>query len=262
MADISPTRPSLDLAGRVVIVTGGATGIGKVYSQRLAEAGARVVIADIVDEANRALADELAAAGHEVLAQTTDVADPGQTEAMAKAAADAWGRIDGLVNNASLMAVLGRKPWHEIPPDEWDRVMQVNTKGVFLCCRAVYPYMKSQGGGKIVNISSQRIFEGGRWRLHYSASKGAVWVLTRALAREVGQDNICVNAVAPGFTQSETQLASTSNQYAVARQALDKCLDRPQIPDDLVGTVMFLLSDASNYITGQTINVDGGTSMH
>jgi 3-oxoacyl-[acyl-carrier protein] reductase len=122
--------------------------------------------------------------------------------------------------------------------------------------------MKQQGGGKIVNISSQRIFAGGRWRLHYSASKGAVWVLTRALAREVGEDNICVNAVAPGVTASETQVASTSNQYTAARQALDKCLDRPQIPDDLVGTVMFLLSDASNFITGQTINVDGGTSMH
>jgi 3-oxoacyl-[acyl-carrier protein] reductase len=262
MVDISPTRPNIDLTDRVVIVTGGATGIGKVYSQRLAEAGARVVIADIVDDANQEVAAQLTKAGYQALAQTTDITDPQQTEAMAKAAIDKWGRIDGLINNASLMAVLGRKPWHEIPPEEWDRVMQVNTKGVFLCCRAVYPTMKQQGGGKIVNISSQRIFAGGRWRLHYSASKGAVWVLTRALAREVGEDNICVNAVAPGFTASETQVASTSNQYTAARQALDKCLDRPQIPDDLVGTVMFLLSDASNFITGQTINVDGGTSMH
>ncbi|MGE0650667.1 MAG: SDR family NAD(P)-dependent oxidoreductase, partial [Alphaproteobacteria bacterium] len=179
MAEISPTRPSLDLTDRVVIVTGGATGIGKVYSTRLAEAGARVVIADIVDEANQALARELTGRGLQALAKTTDVADPKMTEALAKATADKWGRIDGLVNNASLMAVLGRKPWTEIPPDEWDRVMQVNTKGPFLCALAVYPYMKEQGGGKIVNIASSRVWEGGKWRLHYSASKGAVLVFTR-----------------------------------------------------------------------------------
>ena len=262
MAEISPTRPSLDLTDRVIIITGGATGIGKVYATRLAEAGAKVVLADIVDEANQQLAEELTAAGHRVIARTTDVADQAKTEAMAQAAMDQWGRIDGLVNNASLMSVLGRKPWHEIPADEWDRVMQVNTKGVFLCCRAVYPHMKAQGAGKIVNIASSRIFNGGKWRLHYSASKGAVWVLTRALARELGEDNICVNAVAPGFTLSETQIATSSNEHMAARQQSDKCFQRDQIPDDLVGAVMFLLSDASNFITGQTINVDGGGSMH
>lgn len=262
MAEISPTRPSLDVTDRVVIVTGGATGIGKIYATRLAEAGARVVLADIVDDANRQLADELTAAGHQALAQTTDVSDQAQTEALAQATLDKWGRIDGLVNNASLMAVLGRKPWFEIPADEWDRVMQVNTKGVFLCCLAVYPHMKAQGGGKIVNIASSRVFEGGKWRLHYSASKGAVWLLTRALAREVGEDNICVNAVAPGFTLSETQVATSTNEHMANREQSDKCFNRDQIPDDLVGAVMFLLSDASNYITGQTINVDGGRSMH
>jgi len=262
MAEISPTRPSLDLTDRVIIVTGGATGIGKVYSTRLAEAGARVVIADIVDEANYALAKELTGRGLQALAKTTDVADPKLTEALAKATADKWGRIDGLVNNASLMAVLGRKPWTEIPPDEWDRVMQVNTKGPFLCALAVYPYMKAQGGGKIVNIASSRVWEGGKWRLHYSASKGAVLVFTRALAREIGGDNICVNSISPGFTLSETQVATSTNQHMAMRQESDKCFNRDQIPDDLVGALMFLLSDASNYITGQCINVDGGRSMH
>ncbi|MQA64767.1 MAG: SDR family oxidoreductase [Alphaproteobacteria bacterium] len=262
MAEISRTRPSLDLTDRVVIVTGGATGIGKVYSTRLAEAGARVVIADIVDEANHALAKELTGRGLQALAGTTDVADPKMTEALAKATVDKWGRIDGLVNNASLMAVLGRKPWTEIPPDEWDRVMQVNTKGPFLCALAVYPYMKEQGGGKIVNIASSRVWEGGKWRLHYSASKGAVLVFTRALAREIGADNICVNSISPGFTLSETQVATSTNQHMALRQESDKCFNRDQIPDDLVGALMFLLSDASNYITGQCINVDGGRSMH
>ena len=262
MAAISPTRANLDLNGRVVIVTGGATGIGKVYSTRLAEAGARVVIADIVDDANHKLADELVSAGHLALAKTTDVADPAQVEAMVQAAVDTWGRVDGLINNASLMSVLGRKPWYEIPPEEWDRVMQVNTKGVFLGCRAVYPHMKRQGGGKIVNITSSRVMFGGKGRLHYSASKGAVWVLTRALAREVGDDNICVNAVAPGFTLSETQIANSSNAHIANRQDVDKCLKRDQVPDDLVGAVTFLLSDASNYMTGQMIVVDGGFMMH
>ena len=262
MNEISPTRPSLDMTDRVIIITGGATGIGKVYSQRLAEAGAKVVIADIVDEANHALADEINAAGGQALAQTTDVADEAKTKAMAQATMDKWGRIDGLINNASLMSVLGRKPWHEIAADEWDRVMQVNTKGVFLCCLAVYPHMKKQGGGKIVNISSSRVFDGGMWRLHYSASKGAGVVLTRALAREVGEDNICVNSVSPGFTLSETQVANSSNEHMSKRADSTKCFNRDQLPDDLVGAVMFLLSDASNYITGQTINVDGGRSMH
>ena len=142
MAQISPTRPTMDLAGRVIVVTGGATGIGMVYSRRLAEAGAHVVLADIVADANDRLAADLRAAGHRAVARTTDVSDPEQTQRMAEAAVAEWGRIDGLVNNASLMSALGRKPWHEIPPEEWDRVMQVNTKGVFLCCRAVYPYMK------------------------------------------------------------------------------------------------------------------------
>ena len=262
MATISPTRASLDLTDRVVIVTGGATGIGKIYSTRLAEAGAKVVIADIVDEANHKLARELTDQGLQALAKTTDVANQKMTEDLAKATVDKWGRIDGLVNNASLMAVLGRKPWTEIPADEWDRVMQVNTKGPFLCALAVHPYMKKQGGGKIVNIASSRVWEGGKWRLHYSASKGAVLVFTRALAREIGEDNICVNSISPGFTLSETQVATSSNQHMAQRQESDKCFNRDQIPDDLVGALMFLLSDASNYITGQCINVDGGRSMH
>lgn len=262
MAEISPTRPSLDLTDRVVIVTGGAKGIGKVYSQRLVEAGARVVIADIDKAANDELAQAIVKAGGEAISAPTDVASPESTQAMAKAAIDKWGRIDGLVNNASLMSVLARRSWMEIPVDEWDRVMAVNLRGIFLCCRAVYPHMKANGGGKIVNISSNRVWDGTPNRLHYTTSKAGVIGLTRALAREVGEDNITVNAITPGFTQSETQLASSSNAYVGNKTALNKALNRAQMPDDLVGAVMFLLSDASNFITGQTINVDGGQMMH
>ncbi|MFN4283762.1 MAG: SDR family NAD(P)-dependent oxidoreductase [Alphaproteobacteria bacterium] len=261
MADISPSKPSLDLAGRVVIVTGGAKGIGKVYSEELAKVGARVVVADIDQAANDETAAAIRAAGGAAISQPTDISSPDSTKAMAAAAVAEWGRIDGLVNNASLMSVLGRKPWYEIPVEEWDRVMTVNLRGLFLSCLAVHPQMKAQGSGKIVNIASNRVWDGTPNRLHYTTSKAGVVGFTRALAREVGGDNITVNAVSPGLTLSETQLATTSNAYAGA--ALDtKSLKRPQVPADLVGAVMFLLSDASNFMTGQTMNVDGGQMMH
>jgi 3-oxoacyl-[acyl-carrier protein] reductase len=262
MADISPTRPSLDLADRVVIVTGGAKGIGKIYSQRLMAAGARVVVADIDKQANDELTNAIVKDGGEAISQPTDVSSQDSTTAMAKAAVEKWGRIDGLVNNASLMSVLARRSWFEIPVEEWDRVMAVNLRGIFLCCRAVYPQMKAQGRGSIVNISSNRVWDGTPNRLHYTTSKAGVIGLTRALAREVGDDNIRVNAITPGFTQSETQLASSSNAYVGNKTALNKALNRAQMPDDLVGAMMFLLSDASNFITGQTLNVDGGQMMH
>ena len=262
MVENFDARTLASVDGRVVIVTGGGKGIGKVYCRRLAEAGARVVIADIDAEANEATAAEIHAAGGEAVPVATDVADEAATERMAQTAIETFGRIDGLVNNASLMSVLPRRPWHEIPVDEWDRVMQVNLRGIFLGCRAVFPQMKSQGRGKIVNISSSRFWEGTPNRLHYSTSKAGVIGLTRSLARELGEHNITVNAITPGFTLSDTQVAS-SGGYS-RRNALDeqRTIKRDQYPDDLVGPVMFLLSDASDYITGQTINVDGGRNMH
>ena len=252
----------LSIRGRVVIVTGGGKGIGRVYCERLAEAGAKLVVADIDGAANEAVAAAILAKGGEAVPVATDVSEESATKARAAAAIEAFGRIDGLVNNASLMSVLPRRPWHEIPLEEWDRVMAVNLRGIFLCCLAVVPHMKAQGKGKIVNISSGRFWTGTPNRLHYSTSKAGVIGLTRSLAREVGADNICVNAVTPGFTLSDTQVAS-SGDYA-RRNAPDesRALKRQQFPEDLVGAVMFLLSDGSDFITGQTINVDGGQAMH
>ncbi len=247
--------------GKVVIVTGGGTGIGKVYSQRLAESGAKVVLADIAGEAGEAVAAGIREQGGEAIAIRTDVIDPDAVQALVDQTIAKWGRIDGLINNASLMSVLPRGDWFRIPIDEWDRVMAVNLKGIFLCCRAVYPHMKAQGGGRIVNISSSRIWGGNPNRLHYTTSKAGVVGLTRALAREVGDDKIGVNAITPGFTESETQMASSSSNYVTGRDQ-GRCFKRPQFPDDLVGAVMFLISDASSFITGQTINVDGGQAMH
>jgi 3-oxoacyl-[acyl-carrier protein] reductase len=255
------TNERFDLADRVVVITGGGKGIGKVYAREFARAGARVVAADIDGAAADTVAKEIAVQGGEALALTTDIADPPSTEAMAAAAIDRFGTIDVLVNNASLMSVLARRSWLEIPVEEWDRVMAVNLRGMFLSCRAVFPAMKAQGRGKIVNISSSRVWDGTPNRLHYTTSKAGVIGFTRALAREVGEFGITVNAVTPGMTQSETQVASSSGNYLATRIA-GRAIERAQYPEDLVGAVMFLASPASDFMTGQTINVDGGKAMH
>lgn len=250
-----------DLDGRVVIVTGGGKGIGKIYVQEFARAGARVIAADIDGDAAAAVAAGMQKEGLEALGLATDIADEARTHELAKAALDRFGRIDVLINNASLMSVLERRSWLEIPVEEWDRVMAVNLRGMFLCCRAVHPAMKAQKRGKIVNISSGRVWEGTPNRLHYTTSKAGVIGLTRALAREVGQDGITVNAVSPGNTLSDTQVASSSGNY-LATRIEGRAIQRNQYPEDLVGAVMFLSSAASDFMTGQTINVDGGRNMH
>ena len=263
------TNPLFDLTGRTVIVTGGGTGIGKIYSKALAVAGANVVIADIAGKEGEAVAEEINNndGGRErgkAIAVTTDISDGPQTLEMAAAAIEAFGVIDVLVNNASLMSILERRPWYEIEVEEWDRVMAVNLRGMFLCCRAVYPHMKKEGRGKIINISSSRFWSGAPNRLHYSTSKAGVIGLTRSLASELGDDNIAVNAITPGFTESETQLATSTTQYlqSQTQRYQARIFKRAEQPEDLVGTVMFLASDASSFITGQTLNVDGGENFH
>jgi 3-oxoacyl-[acyl-carrier protein] reductase len=250
-----------DVTGRTVIITGGGKGIGKVYSQEFAKAGARVVAADIDGAAATAVAEALAAQRLEAVAVTVDISSEESTKAMAQAALDRFGAIDVLINNASLMSVLPRGSWLDIPVEEWDRVMAVNLRGMFLSCRAVFPSMKARGRGKIVNISSSRVWEGTPNRLHYTTSKAGVIGFTRALAREVGGFGITVNAVTPGLTSSETQVQSSSGNH-LAAGAAGRAIERVQVPSDLVGTVMFLSSSASDFMTGQTINVDGGKAMH
>jgi 3-oxoacyl-[acyl-carrier protein] reductase len=252
----TPYTP-FDMRGLVVMVTGGAAGLGRAYCEALARLGASVVCSDLD-------ADTLCGQGHQVLGAACDVAEAASVRRTVEAAIGRFGRIDALVNNAALMSTLPRGPWHGITEADWDRVMAVNTRGLFLCCREVYPHMKAQGGGKIVNISSNRVFDGTPNRLHYTTSKAGVIGFTRALAREVGDDNICVNAITPGFTASDTQLSSTDAAYAARMEALNarKALKRTQVPSDLIGTLVFLLSPASDFITGQTLNVDGGFVMH
>ncbi len=250
-----------DFSGRSVVITGGGKGIGKVYAEEFAKAGARIVAADIDVEAAKNVAATLNAAGFEAVGIGVDVASEEATKAMAQATVDHFGTIDVLINNASLMSVLPRRSWLEIPVEEWDQVMAVNLRGMFLACRAAFPAMKKQRRGKIVNISSSRIWEGLPNRLHYTTSKAGVIGFTRALAREVGEFGITVNALTPGLTQSETQVASSSGNY-LASGVAGRAIERVQVPADLVGAVMFLSSAASDFMTGQTINVDGGKAMH
>ncbi|MCC6887820.1 MAG: SDR family oxidoreductase [Hyphomicrobiales bacterium] len=254
-------NPRFDLTGRSIIVTGGGNGLGKVYAEEFARVGARVVAADIDAAAAKSVAAALAAEGLQALGLGTDVADPAAVDAMAQAALDRFGAIDVLINNAALMSVLPRRSWLDIPIEEWDRVMAVNLRGTFLCCRAVFPAMQAARRGKIVNISSSRVFEGTPNRLHYTTSKAGVIGFTRALAREVGGFGITVNAVAPGLTASDTQVQSTSDNYLAALSS-GRAINRRQVPEDLVGAVMFLASPASDFMTGQTLLVDGGKTMN
>jgi len=249
-------------SGKVAIVTGSATGLGASCAIDLAERGWNVVInyTKSKKEADETY-EAVKAKGVEAILVQADMGQDADCKKLAAETLKKWGRIDGLVNNAALMSVLARRPWHEIDVDEWDRVMAVNLRGVFLCSRAVYPHMKKQRAGKIVNISSGRVFEGTPFRLHYTTTKAGIIGMTRAMARELGPDGIAVNALSPGLTLSKTQMASSDPKY-LAAAAEGRAFKRAQVPDDLLGTLVYLLSDASNFLTGQTINVDGGRAMH
>ncbi|UCB48002.1 MAG: 3-oxoacyl-ACP reductase FabG [Deltaproteobacteria bacterium] len=251
----------MKLKDRVAIVTGGAQGIGKAYALKLAQEGAKVVIADILDA--EAVKQEIESKGGEAMALHTDVTDEKSTEEMAQESIEHFRRIDILVNNAAVFASLETKPFFQISAQEWDKVLRVNLKGVFLCCKAVYPQMKNQGKGKIINIASGVFFKGLPLFLHYVASKGGVIALTRALAREVGNDGICVNAIAPGYTLTEVMVDESIHDEAFVNAVVgSRCFKRHERPEDLTGTLVFLASDESDFITGQTIVVDGGATMH
>ena len=181
---------------------------------------------------------------------------------MAAATLKAYGHIDVLVNNAGLYSALKKKNFMEIDPDEWDRVMAVNLKGLFLCVKAVYPAMQQQGKGKIINISSGTALSGSPFFLHYVSSKAGVIGFTRALAREVGGDNICVNSIMPGLTISGSNQEGVMTAEQLADRRKRRCFQRDQYPQDLVGTVIFLASNDSDFMTGQSIGVDGGMNMH
>jgi len=250
------------LKNKVAIVTGGGVGIGRAYCLGLAKEGASVVAADIQEAEAKKVEGEIRRDGGEAFAVAVDVTSLEKTRAMAEAALRKYGRIDILVNNAALYSAIKKKPFSEIGEEEWDRVMAVNVKGLFLCAQAVYPAMKQQNKGKIINISSGTALGGTPFFLHYVTSKAGVIGFTRALARELGSDNICVNAITPGLTISGPQQEGVLTPEQLQDRRKRRSFQRDQKPDDLVGTVVFLASDDSDFITGQTINVDGGANMY
>ena len=252
---------SLRLQGRVAIVTGAAQGIGARYAGALAAEGAALVCADVIDA--EPVAAQIRAAGGRALALRADVSSAESVRQMAAASVEAFGRIDVLVNNAGLFANLAMKPFEQIEAAEWDRVMAVNVRGPFECAKAVLPQMRAQGYGKIVNIASATVFKGSPMLLHYVTSKGAVVAMTRSLARELGDAGIRVNTLAPGLTASENTLANPAWQGAVgANNIASRAIKREVTPEDLCGTLVYLASAESDFVTGQVIVVDGGSVMH
>lgn len=249
------------LTGKVAIVTGAATGIGLAIAQRLATDGACVVLADIDDAQTAATA--LCQSGAQATALITDVSDEASVRSMVEHTIAAYGRIDMLVNNAAIASSITLRPFEQITVAEWRRMQDVNAMGPFLCTRAVAPCMRSQKAGRIVNITSGTAFKGAPFMLDYVASKGALMTMTRSLARELGPDFITVNAVSPGYTLSEGNLANKEflDSYRGAAIAT-RALPRDAWPIDIVGAVAFLVSDDAAFISGQILAVDGGSVYH
>jgi 3-oxoacyl-[acyl-carrier protein] reductase len=250
------------LAGRVAIITGAGHGIGKAYAWRFAQEGARVVIAELDGTAAENVARELCQAGHMAMAIPCDVSNEQQMLDLAQKTVEQFGRIDILVNNASIFVTvpMSRLPFDQIDPDEWDRLMRVNLKGMWLACRAVVPQMRKQQYGKIINIGSGTAFHGRGGRIHYTTSKAGVLGFTRTLARELGKDGITVNCVAPGSTLSEEAADKGVVEYR-EKAAGSRVLGRVQRPSDIVGTAAFFASPDSDFITGQSLLVNGGDHM-
>ncbi|MFK5980676.1 MAG: glucose 1-dehydrogenase [Rhizobiaceae bacterium] len=248
----------MNLEKKVAIVTGGASGIGLAFTRALVGAGYSVVIADThdADKSAKMLGDE----GFDVAGVDADVTSVDDTNKMVAHAVDKFGGLDLLVNNAGIFTSLTLKPFDQIDPAEWMKVMEVNTLGPFLCARAALPALRERGGGRIVNIASTSQLKGAPYMLHYTSSKGAVISFTRSLARELGNENITVNAIAPGFTLSDGVLATGMEEKMgeVVRRT-SRSIQRDQVPDDLIGALLFFASDASSFITGQTLAVDGGS---
>lgn len=248
------------LEGRVAVVTGAGKGLGRAFCIRLAQEGAHIVAVTRADtEGLEHTAREVRSVGADVLVSKVDVSNEEDTLRMAEEVLDRFHRIDVLVNNAAYYYGVTRQGFTDVGVAEWDRMMAVNVKGPWLCTRAVFPSMKGLGKGKIINLGSEVFFTGSHGFVHYVASKGGVIGLTRALAIELGPYGICVNAVAPGYTDTEASRSIADvTKYDTSRTPLRR-LERPE---DVVGIVAFLASDESDFITGQTVLVDGGRAMH
>jgi 3-oxoacyl-[acyl-carrier protein] reductase len=251
------------LQNKVIVITGAAHGIGKAYARRFAEEGARVVVADIDSQGGQAVAKALTDSGFSAWARTSDVRSYLSVEGLMHETADKFGRIDVLLNNAAIYVTqkLWKGPVEDLDLAEWNRVIEVNLKGVFLCSKAAIPIMKQQRSGKIINIASGTFFSGSGNMPHYTSAKGGVIGLTRVMARQLGEWGINVNCMTPGSTMSED---SVTEEVLKRREgSMDKrAFRRVETPADIVGTALFLASSDSDFITGQLLVVEGGGIMH
>jgi len=251
----------MQLNDKTVVVTGGARGLGRAYCESLAAEGANVVAADIRD--TQATVDSVTSAGGSAIGVDLDVAQMDSCEAMAQAAVESFGGIDSLINNAALYGDISGGRFDQIPDEQWNKVMNVNIKGIWQCCKACVPHIRTAGGGTIVNISSLAATYGMPYALDYAMSKAAVIGMTRSLARELGRDWIRVNSVAPSavLTEGTEDYMGEKQEKALEVIAGNQSLRANLEPKDMVGTILFLVSDASRFIIGQTIMVDGGTTL-
>ena len=244
------------LDGKTAVITGAGRGIGAVMANRIAEEGANVVVTDVLDTADTVAA--IKNAGGNAIGLNVNVTSDGDLAAMVEATVKEFGSLDILVNNASIFAALQPKPFMQIDNDEFDKVMTVNARGVHQATKAVVPTMIEAGGGKIVNIASGTFYYGPPGLSHYTASKGAVIALTRGYARELGDKNIQINAIAPGLTESESIQGHSGFDPARAPTVASRSIKREMVPEDLLGSLIFLITPDSDFMTGQTLNVDGG----
>jgi 3-oxoacyl-[acyl-carrier protein] reductase len=250
------------LKDKVAVITGAGRGIGKAFALRFAEEGAKIFIPDISLERAEAAAKEIKAKGGEAAAMLTDISKEGDTQKMAEKVVQLYGQVDILINNAAIWYGLNITPWDQWKPEDWDRIFSVNVKGTWLCCKAIVPYMMKQKKGKIINIASNvprvpaaQVF------LPYACSKGAMYTFTQAMARALGGSGINVNAIAPGYTASEASLTQRDSDGTFKLATSEQSIQRREQPADLVETAVFLASTGSDFISGQTIYVDGGTVM-
>ena len=250
---------TFSVADKVVVITGAGQGIGRAFAKSFASAGAHVVIAERNVEKAHAVAQEIAAGNGHATVVETDVADAESVAALGASVDRQFGRADVLINNAAIFSTLEMRPFDQIPLPEWEQVLRVNVTGPFLCARAMLPLMRRNKFGRIINMASGAVTLGRPNYLHYIASKAALEGMTHSMARELGADGITVNAVLPGATYTEIARKTVTPEQKERIVAM-QCVPRPQIPDDLVGVVLFLASDASAFMTGQSLNVDGGAT--
>jgi NAD(P)-dependent dehydrogenase (short-subunit alcohol dehydrogenase family) len=244
------------LDGKTAVITGAGRGIGAVMAKRMAQEGANVVVTDVLD--TKTTVEAITAAGGSAIGMSVDVTSDDNLAAVVETTEKTFGSLDILVNNASIFAALQPKPFMQIDNDEFDKVMTVNARGVHQATKAVVPAMLRAGGGKIVNIASGTFYYGPPGLSHYTASKGAVIALTRCYGRELGDKNIQVNAIAPGLTESEALQGNAGFDPARAPTVQSRSIKREMLPEDLLGSLMYLITTDSDFVTGQTLNVDGG----